>query len=134
MSGVVLPIPMTTAAAGWQFVDWRPIKAKSQPVVVTGPYAGTATITVPVPDDELWLIDRAVIQCTSPNKTTLRLYDSAVDPLQLLGGSSFGTFDEGEWNGGLLLRPSSTLLAVWSECQAGAVATIRAQTRIFRRV
>jgi hypothetical protein len=135
MTGAIqLPVPTLTAAAAWQFHDWRSVKAQTPPAPTNGVYSSTATLTIPVPDDELWLMDRAVVQCTSPTKTTLRLYETSVDPLQLLGGSSFGTFDEGEWNGGLLLRPSSTLLAQWTQCNAGAVGTIRAQVRVFRKV
>jgi hypothetical protein len=55
--------------------------------------------------DELWLVDHAVIACTSTTPTAVRLYADSIDPLYLLDGSSAGGFDVADWPNGLQLRP-----------------------------
>jgi hypothetical protein len=125
----VLPTYVGSAATSWQLVDWQTPSWSSQPAA-----AGVARIDCDQLDsDELWLIDRAVVSCSSTAKTTLRLYDSGVDVLRLISGSSAGNFDEADYPGALVLRPSSQLVAVWSNADAGAVATLRLQVRQLRR-
>ena len=128
---------MTTAlptyvgtSSSWQLVDpglapsWT-----SQPAA-----GGVATIqTEQLRDDELWIIDRAVGTCTSTSKTTLRLYDSGVDVGRLLDGTAAGNLAVAEYPAGLVLRPSSCLVAQWQNASAGAVATLRLQVRQLRR-
>jgi hypothetical protein len=86
---------------------------------------------------ELWLIDRAIIQCDSTVDTKLRLYASTAAAASLLSGSdseaASGNFDEAEYPQGLLLRPSQSLLAVWTGASSGAKGTIRLQARVFRK-
>jgi hypothetical protein len=129
---VVLPTSVS-AAGGWQLADW------TDPVRTSGAAAGgTMQVEFPQLDvEELWLIDRAVIQCTSTTDTKLRLYASNAGAPGLLSGSdsdaSTGNFDEAEYPQGLLLRPGQLLLAVWTGASDGARGTIRLQARVYRR-
>ena len=129
MTSTTLPTYVGTASASWQLVDWQLPTWTSQPA--TG---GRATIECPqLAPDELWLIDRAVAYCSSTTATRLRLYDSAVDPSRLPSGSASGNFDEADYPAGLVLRPSTSLIAQWTGCSDGALATLTLQVRQLRR-
>lgn len=111
------------AASGWQLVDWLDRDWTSTPAA-----SGVLTIETPqLPDTELWLIDRLVVSCTSTSDTAARIYNSST--ARLRSGSRAGNFDEADYPGGLLLRPSSWLLAQWTGCSLGAVATLAVQAR-----
>lgn len=129
---VVLPTSVS-AAGSWQLSDW------TDPVLTSAAAAaGTMQVEFPQLDvEELWLIDRAIIQCTSSTDTKLRLYAGVAVAPNLLSGSdsdaSTGNFDEAEYPQGLLLRPGQLLLAVWTGASDGARGTIRLQARVYRR-
>jgi hypothetical protein len=130
MSGVVLPTSTASAAAQWQLADWIQPQASSPPAA-----AGLATIELDQLDpDVMWLVDRAVVACTSTAKTAVRFYDTSVMPLALLDGSAAGNFDVTEYPQGLLVRPSRSLVAQWTGATAGAIATVTLQARVYRRV
>jgi hypothetical protein len=103
--------------------------------LMTGPAAGgLATAEArQLEDGELWVIDRAVVSCSSLTRTTLRLYESAADPGRYLSGSSAGNFDEADYPAGLQIPPSTSLLAVWAGASDGARGTLALQGRILRR-
>jgi hypothetical protein len=130
-----VPLSFTLPTSSqWQLMDWTD-PVKKSPAAVGG------TMQVQFDDlgfDELWLIERAVIQCDSTTDTKLRLYASSATPENLLSGSdsdaSVGNFDEAEYPRGLLLRPSRSLLAVWTGASAGSHGTIRLQAQVFRKV
>lgn len=128
---MTIPLPQPIpSASGWQFSDWRPIKATSGPASS----AGVATITLdPVPDTEQWLLDRAIVQCTGVAGPLARVYEGNVNATSLLDGSNTGRFDVAEWPNGLLVRPSTSLVIQWTGCDVGAVATFRAQARVYVR-
>lgn len=125
---IQLPVP-----SSWQLTDWRDL------ILRTGPSAGgVATAqTDSVPDSEMWLIDRAVISCTTPAGVNapaqLRLYDTSTAPLALVDGSDSGAFDVAEYPTGLRISSTHVLIAVWTGATDGAVGTLRAQARIFRK-
>jgi hypothetical protein len=127
---VTIPLPYSVPTASqWQLVDWvEPIFDSS---AATG---GLATITVDqLASDQMWLIDRAVVSCTSAAKTAARLYVNGVVARGLRSGSTVGNFDEAEYPSGLLVRPGSQLIARWTGCTDGAIATLALQARLFRR-
>jgi hypothetical protein len=127
---VVLPYPAPTAgAAGWALSDWRELQLST-----AAADDGRATLELPqVPSDEVWLIDRAVAACDSAAPTQLRLSIGAVHALALRDGTSRGNFDVTEYPQGLLVRPSTQLLAQWTGAADGAVGVLTVQLRVFRR-
>jgi hypothetical protein len=126
---VALPFSVPTSA-GWQLADTKWVRRRSAAAA-----GGVATIDVgQLGSEEMWLLDHAVVQCTSSASTRLRLYETVVDPLQLLDGSDKGNFDVADWPAGLLLSPGTSLVAQWTGAAAGAVAALTLQVRVLRRV
>jgi hypothetical protein len=118
------------SAAGWQFSDWQEVQ-RSAPASA----AGVATIELgQLSDAEMWLVDRSVAYCTSSTATTMRLYLNSVGATSFRDGTLSGNFDVAEYPRGLLVRPSSGLVAQWTGCAAGAVATLTLQVQVHRRV
>lgn len=125
--GVILPTPLPVAAA-WHVHEWRTVRASAIAE------AGIATITLDqLGEGEQWLIDHAVITCSSSTPTTLRLYDTQADELHLLDGSRAGGFDVADWPAGLLVPPGGCLIARWVGASAGARATLGLQLRRMLR-
>jgi hypothetical protein len=125
---VTLPTS-TSAAAGWQVVDFLRLALRTAPAA-----GGQASLDAGQLDpEELWLLDHAVIQCDSTSKTTLRLYDSAPEPLRILDGSSAGNFSVADWPNGLQVAPGGSLVAVWVGASAGARGVLTVQGRVLRR-
>lgn len=126
---VVLPTFVGSASSSWQLADWLTPSWSSQPA--TG---GRATITCDQLDnDELWLIEHAVVSCTSSTDTRVRWYDSGVDVQRLRDGSDSGNFDVADWPRGLVLRPSTQLVVEWTGASNGAVGTLTLQVQQLRR-
>lgn len=129
MNGTILPTWVGGAASAWSLVDWQLPAWQSDPAA-----GGVATLRGDqLANDELWLIDRAIIDCSSVFVTSLRLYEDAPDPSRLLDGSDRGNFDVAEYPSGLVVRPSSVLVAQWTGASDGAVGTLRLQVRQMRR-
>ena len=127
--GVILPVPLGGTAAGWKLVDFREVRARSAPA--TG---GLAVVELPQLDpDELWLIDHAVVSCTSTTPTAARWYESAVSDLALLDGTATGNFDVADWPAGLQLAPSQSLVVAWTGASDGARGVVAIQARVMRR-
>ncbi len=121
---VTLPTSQA-AAAGWQLLDFVNVQLRTAPAA-----DGQAALDAGQLDpEEMWLLDHMVISCDSTTKTTLRLYESVVDPLRILDGSSTGNFDVADWPAGLQLRPSTSLVAVWTSASAGARGVLTLQGR-----
>lgn len=127
--GLLLP-QSQPATSAWQLSDFLRINLQSAAAGVNGLAVLDAG---QLPSDELWLIDHAVISCTSANDTTLRLYESVADPLRLLDGSDRGNFDVADWPAGLQLHPSTSLVAVWAGATPGARGVLTLQGRKMRR-
>jgi hypothetical protein len=128
---VTIPLPTSISTASqWEIVGWRRFSAKSPAAV-----GSSCTALLPqLSSGEMWLVDRAVVTCTSAAATSVRLYDSSPDPNRLLSGSNSGNFDEADYPAGLLVESGSQLIAVWSNATAGAVGTINVQARVLRQV
>jgi hypothetical protein len=120
------PIPSTSQ---WQLQGYRRVSMTSPPAaggIATARFGQLGT-------DEQWLIDRAVVSCSSTSGTTVRLYDGDPSVSRLLSGSNTGNYDEADYPQGLLLDAGGELVAVWSGAGDGAVGTISVQARILRR-
>jgi hypothetical protein len=127
---IPLPTPLGTVSTRWQVSDWI-IRTGTSSAAGTD---GKATLEFPaLGSDEMWLIDHATIRCDSVTDTALRWYDSAVGAPNLVDGSDSGNFDVGDWPSGLLVRPSSVLIAQWTGCSTGAVGRVRLQARQLLR-
>lgn len=124
---VLLPVPLP-AASGWTLSDWRAIR-----MTATADSTGTATIDCGQVDPATqWLVDRLVVQSTSSSASTVRLYESIVDPSRLLDGTPAGNLNSNDYPQGLLIRPSSSLVAQWTGASTGAVCTLNVQARVYR--
>lgn len=126
---VVVPVPVGGTAAGWSLVDFRSYRA-STPAAA----GGLASLQLPQLDPtELWIIDHAVVSCTSSTPTSVRWYADTATPAQLLDGSNAGNFDVADWPAGLQLAPGTGLLVVWSGASNGAIGSLALQARVLRR-
>jgi hypothetical protein len=124
---VPYPLPVTT---GWQVADWLDHPYTSAPADA----GGVALIELPpLPDYERWQLTHMVVGCTSASDSQLRLYLDSVTNAQLRDGSRTGNFDVADWPQGLWIPPGRSLLARWTSCTPGAVATLTLQATIFRR-
>jgi len=127
--GIVLPRQIAGSASGWQLADYLTVRARTDPA--TG---GRAVLELdPLPGDVLWLVDHAVVACTSSAPTSVRWYTTREDPLNLLDGSSAGNFDVADWPVGLQIEPGSALVVVWSGASDEATGVMTAQVRVLRR-
>lgn len=130
MPGFIAPRQAVFTASQWALADYVTLQKRSTPAAADG----LCTIVLDQLDDnELWLIDHAVVSCTSSVFTTLRFYAAAVTDLNLLDGSSSGNFDVADWPNGLQLQPTSSLIVQWSGASTGAVGTLTLQARSLRR-
>jgi hypothetical protein len=130
VTSFVLPASVAGAgASGWGLSDWRQIRLSA-----TADASGVATIDCGQVDPfTQWLVDRLVVQSTSAAASAVKLYDSSVAPAQVLDGTASGNLNSADYPQGLLIRPSASLIAQWTGATAGAVCTLTAQVRIFRR-
>jgi hypothetical protein len=126
---VPLPQPLPTTS-GWQLIDWLDESFSSAPAGADG----VATITLdPLPTDTRWQLTHMVAFCQSTAAPQMRLYLSNLSPGGLRDGTSAGVFDVADWPMGLMVPPSQSLIAVWTGCNAGDVATLTLQANILRR-
>ena len=125
---VTIPIPLPSASS-WVLRDYVSLQARSSAAA-----AGVAQVAFRQLDgDEMWIIDHAVVACTSSTATVLRWYAGTIADLALLDGSSAGNFDVADWPAGLVIQPTSALVVVWSGASAGAIGTVTLQARVLRR-
>jgi len=106
--------------------------------VLTSPAAagGYALVEFPaVPDNELWLVDRMVVQLSPAAGGLAELYiDNADDPGQLIDASYLGDLDVGDFASPHLLQATQRLLVKWPGAADGAFARARMQYTVLRRV
>lgn len=114
----------------WVLGDYRQTPAISSPAV-----AGVATVAFgPVPDDELWLLDRITVSCTSSTVTVCTLYLDVIDPQHALDYTPAGNYDIADEASPIQIPATSQLLVVWTGASNGARASARTQMRILRRI
>lgn len=127
--GVVLPIPVGGTAAGWQLVDFRTVRLRSEPAA-----GGLAVVDFGQLDGgELWLVDHAVVSCDSTTATACRWYEGGISDMTLIDGTSTGNFDVADWPNGLQVSPSQSLVVAWSGASNGARGIAAIQVRVMRR-
>ncbi|MBN9327979.1 hypothetical protein [Cellulomonas sp. 73-145] len=125
-----MPVQVGGSAAGWTLVDFIELNA-----VTAAAAGGVATAQFAQLDtSELWLVDHAVVSCTSSTATSVRWYRDSVDPRRLLDGSNSGNFDVADWPQSLQVQPGASLLVQWSGASAGAIGTCTLQARRLRRL
>lgn len=127
---VILPQPVGTPAGQWQLLDYLDEQYRSEPATGGQAVIDTGQLSM----DERWLIDHMVVQCDSASRTTLRLYQSAIEPLRILDGAPNGNFAVADWPAGLQVRPQASLVAAWVGASDGARGILTLQGRIMRRV
>jgi len=126
---VILPTPIPTTNGGLVFQGWRELQLHTEPAT-----NGAVQLELPQVDPaETLLIDHMLATCDSISATQLRLYVNAVGALNLRDGSSRGNFDVADWPQGLLVRPSTTLVAQWTGASDGAIGVLTLQARVFRQ-
>lgn len=129
MSSFVLPRFAGGSATGWALADYTNPAAQSAPAA-----GGTAMLAFEqLPDNAMWLIDHAVISCTSTTPTTLKWYDTVPAVRYLIDYTGTGGLDVSEWPAGLQIHPGRSLVMVWEGCSDGAVGTVNLQARVLRR-
>jgi hypothetical protein len=130
VSGFQSPYYVGGNAAGWVLTDF----VDSRPQTSSPATGGTCQIAFEqLPNDQRWLVDHAAVSCTSTTPTRLTWYDSTASPSYMLDFTDEGNLDVGEWANGLHVAPGRSLLAVWTGCSAGAVATVNLQARVLVR-
>jgi hypothetical protein len=81
----------------------------------------------------MWLIDHMVAQCDSSTPTVMRLYRNGVSRRAIRDGTDAGNFSVADWPSGLLMRPTTSLVAQWTGASAGATAILTVQARVLTR-
>lgn len=84
------------------------------------------------PENELWLIDRIVISCTSTAETEFWLYKTQIAESNKLDGTDLGNLNVADENAPIVVQPNTLLIAQWENASAGAVGTIALQYTIMR--
>ncbi len=124
-----LPTPVG-AAVPWSLYDFRQRQLDSAPAGGDG----ICEVELPqTPQDELWLIDRIVVQCSSAAATEARLYLDLVDSTRILDGTRSGNFDVADEAAAIQLPGASTLICQWTGADPGAVARLRIQASVMKR-
>lgn len=124
----VLPQPQP-ASSQWALSDYGS-------GVETTPEAAGGTCQVElltVPADELWLLERVVVSCTSSSASACTLYLDYPDPSRAIDFTPAGNGDVADSAPPVQLEAGTTVLAVWAGCSNGAKGTIRGQWTVLRR-
>ena len=118
------------AAVPWTLYDFLQRQLKSDPADADG----VITLELPqIAQDELWLIDRLVVQCDSVAATEARLYVDLVEPTRILDGTRSGNFDVADEAAPIQLPGASTLICQWTGADPGSVAHLRLQATVMKR-
>ncbi len=120
---------------GYSASEWR-LHDFQQRAVTTEPAAAAGVCRCelpPVPQDELWLIDRMVVSTDSTTDTIAYVYLDAIDPVRAIDGTWWGNFDVADLASAIQLPGGTVVLCEWTGASLGAVGTLRAQWQILRR-
>ncbi len=124
----VLPIP-SSAALAWRLHDYKQLAAESQPAV-----AGVMRAELPqLPQDELWLVHRIVVQSDSSTPTEARVYLDRPDPQRLVDGTRAGNFDVADMASPIQVPGSSVLICEWTGASVGATGAMHVQAIVLTR-
>jgi hypothetical protein len=122
-------VGLISTPAKWSLWDYRQLVATSK--AAAGGIADA--VLTQVPQDELWLLDRVVVVCTSSSTTSAFLYLNTADDRNVLDGTQVGNFDVADQSSPIQLPGGSTLLCRWAGASNGAVGTIRAQVTVMKQ-
>lgn len=127
---MTVPLPQSLpSSTGWQVVDRIDQTYASSPAA-----NGLATITLPQLDTATrWELTHMVAACTSSTASGMRLYFDTVGPAGFRDGTDSGNFDVADWARGLFIPEGRTLIAQWSSCSTGAIATLTLQADVSKR-
>ncbi|NUP79746.1 MAG: hypothetical protein HOV96_19595 [Nonomuraea sp.] len=125
---MLLPTP-NPAVSRWNVWDYVKKTASSLPAVNGSCLAALP----PVPDGELWFVDRLRVMCNSTSNTIAYVYanGSLADDF-VEDGTLTGNFDVADNASPLLLLTGEPLTIQWTGASAGAVARLRAQITVMR--
>lgn len=125
-----MQLPQQSAPANWAVWDYDKRPARS----ATGAAGGTCQAQLPaVPDNELWFVDRLVVECDSTTSTVAKVYSSTIDSDGIEDGTLTGNFDVADNAAPILLKPTEQLTVVWTGASNGAIGKFRAQVTIMRK-
>lgn len=117
------------SAAAWQLHDFAQRALTTKPAA-----AGVCAVALgPVPQDELWLIDRMVVSNDSPTPTIAGIYLDSVDPARAIDGTLEGNFDVADLASAIQLPGGTALMCQWEGASDGATGTLRVQWQIMRK-
>lgn len=124
----ILPQP-SSPAGQWLLNDYRQTSKTSD--AATG---GVALAQYDaVPDNELWLLERISVSCSSTSETTCTLYLDTVDERHVLDYTPSGNADIADEAAPVVIPTNSILLVQWDGASDGAIGTALAQLQILRR-
>lgn len=125
-----LPV-QSSAAGGWSLWDFRQETLSSPQATASGQQL---YVTLgPVPQDELWLINRLVVSCDSSLDTTAGVYLDVIDPARAIDGTDTGNFDVADYASPLQLPGATAMVCAWEGAAAGAQGILRAQYQVMRK-
>lgn len=126
---MTVPLPQPIASSSrWQLFDWIDQQYTSGPAA-----GGIAHIELPqLASNERWQLTHMVCSCSSTSATSLRLYLGSATVPNLRDGTDSGNFNVADWPAGLMVPPSSALIAQWSGASDGATGTLTLQASIYR--
>lgn len=123
-----LPV-QTSAATRWHVWDYVTREVRS-----SLPAAGgiCSALLPAVPDNELWFLDRLLVQCDSASATVAYVYlDQAADE-NVIDGTFSGNFDVADYAAPHAIERTRQLLVQWQGAAVGAVGRFRAQYTVMR--
>lgn len=123
-------LPVSTAsAAAWVLWDFRQETLSSDPAD-----AGSCSVQLgPVPQDELWLIDRMVVSSDSAADTTAGVFLDTVDPTRAIDGTTVGNFDVADLASPIQVPGGTTLVCAWQGASDDATGVMRVQYQVMRK-
>lgn len=117
------------ALSKWSLWDYGLKIWTSQPATA----AGVALIELDqVPDNELWLVDRIMISCTSAVDSAFALYRDQVALGNRVDWTDLGNDNVADEAASPVLPPATSLLAQWTGADPASVGTITLQWTILR--
>lgn len=124
----ILPVP-SSAALAWRLHDYKQLAAESGPAA-----DGVMRVELPqLPQDELWLVHRIVVQSDSTTDTQARIYLDRPDPGRLVDGTRAGNFDVADMASPIQIPGSSVLVCEWSGASVGAIGAMHVQAIVLTR-
>lgn len=116
-----------SATSQWKVWDYRSAQLKSDPAPASG--IVRCEMRSPVPDNELWFIDRMLVQCSSAARTFAFIYANE----RVIDGTSGGNFNPADFATPHLIKSTEVLAGQWSGASVGSIAQLYVQYTVLRR-